>query len=392
MSAPSQAIPLLETSEEYTRVKFLLQLSLRSTAAQEVRIWKVDNPAVQATFEKRSADSLCLDSWVDTTMLDEQNSVQNIFTRGFKFPDSDQGVAFATGNIQLNPSNGGAHQFLYCSAGVGRSFVMDDPNAKKVLPKGYDSVYVQRNLDMDGDGKLSMEEYEAAATHGGRGAEEYRHEYMLLDQRQVMATHLVEFFFDPASPAAAAVDDRPDDDPDKIYDRFDFFDPILYRPVSFRDKMVGSHSHGEVASHKLISIKDAYDTACAASQKEDPVLSARSAHIGERLRNVDLKLREVNKNSAAVEEQIYQMLQDALFELQDETQRKVSMLLGEEIELRRQQEQVQWMEDFLVHQREQATQVDFLAAWKHHLQLRDSNHDRAESQASVLQEVAWQIN
>lgn len=37
-----------------------------------------------------------------------------------------------------------------------------------------------------------------------------------------------------------------------MYDRYDFFDPILYMPVSFRDKMVGSHSAGENATHKVV--------------------------------------------------------------------------------------------------------------------------------------------
>ena len=44
---------------------------------------------------------------------------------------------------------------------------------------------------------------------------------------------------------------------------------------------------------------------------------------------------QVKKNSALVEETVYQMLQEALFQLQDETQRKLNMMLGEELELRR---------------------------------------------------------
>lgn len=46
-----------------------------------------------------------------------------------------------------------------------------------------------------------------------------------------------------------------------LYDRYDFFDPIDYVPVSIRDKMVGSHSTGEASQHKLIGIADAYDAA-----------------------------------------------------------------------------------------------------------------------------------
>ena len=38
----------------------------------------------------------------------------------------------------------------------------------------------------------------------------------------------------------------------QVYDRLDFFDPVLYCPVSLRDRMVGSHSHGEAATHRFI--------------------------------------------------------------------------------------------------------------------------------------------
>ena len=36
-----------------------------------------------------------------------------------------------------------------------------------------------------------------------------------------------------------------DDDPLKLYDRYDFFDPILFTPVSLRDKMMGTHASGK---------------------------------------------------------------------------------------------------------------------------------------------------
>jgi hypothetical protein len=376
-----QAIPLGTKTEEYVRIKYLLQLSLHSTKVEDVRVWKVDNPHLTVQFEKRTQDMLCLDSWVDATSLSEQNSVQNVFSRGFKFPSSGEGMGFASGNLQLDPANGGAHQFLYCHMGTGRSYVMDDSVGKKIIPPSYDSIYVQQNLDRDGDGKFSMEEYEAAATHDQRSPAEYAHNYVLLDPTQVVARYLVEFFFDEEG---AGMSKQEEDD---MYDRYDFFDPILYSPVSFRDKMVGSHSSGENATHKLIGISDAYETAKAASLKQDPILQSRTTDIKQRLACVDEKLRQVNKNSAEIEEQIYQMLQEALFQLQDETQRKMNKLLGEELELRRQLEQIGWVDNFLNKQRTDASPVQFLEAWKNHLQLRDELHELGVEHKSVLDNV-----
>ena len=67
-----QAIPLGTKTEEYVRIKYLLQLSLHSTKVEDVRVWKVDNPHLTVQFEKRTQDMLCLDSWVDATALSEQ--------------------------------------------------------------------------------------------------------------------------------------------------------------------------------------------------------------------------------------------------------------------------------------------------------------------------------
>ena len=104
--------------------------------------------------------------------------------------------------------------------------------------------------------------------------------------------------------------------------------------------------------------------------KPDDVLFTRASEIRGQLREVDAKLRDVTRNSAKVEEEIYAALQDALYQLQDQTQARMSVLLGEEVELRRQLQYMDWIEDHLGQQREEAERVDFLNAWKCHVQLR----------------------
>ena len=75
--------------------------------------------------------------------------------------------------------------------GLGAAGKDDKAAQPPLLPPGYDSIYIQRNLDRDGDGKFRMEEYAAAASHDARGAQDYEHEYMLLDPTQVCARYLV---------------------------------------------------------------------------------------------------------------------------------------------------------------------------------------------------------
>ena len=94
--------------------------------------------------------------------------------------------------------------------------------------------------------------------------------------------------------------------------------------------------------NELSRAADEYNQAIVSSQRRDPTLESVKAQIKEQLSVLNQKLGQVKKNSALVEEAIYQILQEALFQLQDETQRKLNMLLGEELELRRRFAHIEW--------------------------------------------------
>ena len=81
--------------------------------------------------------------------------------------------------------------------------------------------------------------------------------------------------------------------------------------------------------------------------------------------------REINANAIQVEERIYQILQDALKMLQEETQKKMSYLIGDQIEIKRQYEQMQWLQSFLRYQQDILTPADYLNSWSRHLMLRN---------------------
>ena len=60
-----------------------------------------------------------------------------------------------------------ARRFLLCTVGVGRAFILDDPDGERKVPPGYDSLYVQAPVDTDGDGRVSSEEF-AVAVRGSQ--------------------------------------------------------------------------------------------------------------------------------------------------------------------------------------------------------------------------------
>ena len=218
---------------------------------------------------------LSLQCWTDCGALDSSNQMDDICRRGFVFPTNGAGMHFNHGNIKLDDSvesfmdeqtpeatSGSGkqqHFYIFSEVGVGRPYIIDS-GAERRKPVGYDSLYLSKKvLDDDGDGVISAEEYEAIVGMEGKDPSSYEHEFVITDPTQVLPKYVVRF--------AADLDPDEDEemsDPLKVYDRHDFFDPVLYRPVSLRDKMIGSHSMGEAANHKLVSMSDAYNAAVGA--------------------------------------------------------------------------------------------------------------------------------
>ena len=347
-------------------------------------MWKIDNPELIVGFEKRARSLLTLTTFVDSASLDARNSLFEVCRRGFLFPTNGNGMVFTHGNVEgAVPDNGTVKTYILCKVAVGKSYILDDPKGPRNIPPGYDSLYLSSVVDSDGDGQVTAAEYEAAATHDGRPPSEYQHRYIVLDPTLVLPVHVVRCTPKDAQEVANEVDEA-ETDPAKVHDRFDFFDPVLYQPVSLRDKMTGSHSSGEASTHKLRPIQEAYEAALEQSRKKDPKLKNQRSTILQLLTQLDDKLREVNLNFANVEEKIYQVLKEALMQLQTETKKKVSGLLSLELELRRKLEQIDWSENHLNNVRESSKPVDFLTVWRSHTQMREEICSQRMLEGSVL--------
>lgn len=134
---------------------------------------------------------------------------------------------------------------------------------------------------------------------------------------------------------------------------------------------------------------DAYEAAISSSQSGDPLLEERRKGIRDLLKHIDGKLAAVQANSAAVEEALYAKLQEALFALQEETQRKMNLLLSEELELRRQLQQIEWTESFVDIMQASLPPMSFVAGWERHASLRSQLYSSLSGglSAKVLEEV-----
>lgn len=346
--------------EEFQRVAYLLRSALGSVSAEVLSIHAVNSPQQDATFEGNHAGCTVLDSWVNSRDLPEENTVHNIVHHGgrFRITDANKGAIFAIGTLGIDETNTppGPHQyeFLYCRVATGRSFVVDPSQiGTHGIPSGYDSIIVHKDAN------------DAS----------YLREYILNDESRIYPAFVVTAVFD-------VVGDRqlPPHDPnanelnelaatmcaEHANMPLQFFDPVSYVPLCITCKMTGSHSSGENATHQLTFLQDAYLASMEDLDREAAIVEDRRRTIGQQLESVDRRMAAVNANYDRCQDEIYEIVQRAVQVLHEETQSKLSALLSDESELKRQLEYYAWMEAFLAYQRRTVDPVEFLQAYRSH--------------------------
>lgn len=102
-----------------------------------------------------------------------------------------------------------------------------------------------------------------------------------------------------------------------------------------------------MASHELEKISDYFNQITLKINEMDPNLEKRKDQLEELLAVVDGKVKEINKTTSQIQSELTQMFQDALKDLQTISRRKLSYLISDQLEIRRQYDYIQWMESFL---------------------------------------------
>ena len=95
----------------------------------------------------------------------------------------------------------------------------------------------------------------------------------------------------------------------------------------------------------------------------DPNLQKRKDQLEELLSVVDNKIKNINKTTTDIQNQLTKMFQDSLKDLQHISRKKISFLISDQLEIRRQYDYIQWMESFLKYQFNVLPPNNFLASW-----------------------------
>jgi CRISPR/Cas system CSM-associated protein Csm2 small subunit len=387
------------TSREWSSIEYNLKLCIGSTTPVVKQIWSISSPHLINSFEKISQGMLVLDSWVDTSKLNEDNRIEEICGKGFNIPSA--GLVFSVGSLKADSSLSfnRTYEFMLVKVAVGKSYTISldsIENTKISAPKGYDSVYLYNH-----------------------SPNSYNHNYLLTESSQILPSFLVQFELDPnleegvhvqlcdicqeskaslfcsADNAVLCVDcdEEHHTRGNKLMQRHkrvsiaekpkrfgncsfhldshvEFYCSTCLIPICIHCKMVGSHSTPETSNHVFERINEAYARALSEASEPDPLLEQKKSQLKSFLTQLDDRINEIKHNAEQIESKIYKALQEVLLQLQQETQGKISNLLACEMEIKRQLEEISWIECFLKYEQEILSPAHFMVAWGRHCDLK----------------------
>eukprot|EP00842_Homolaphlyctis_polyrhiza_P006860 jgi/Hompol1/763/HPOL_005432-RA len=404
---------LAPTSVEFGQIEYGLQLTLRASTARIVAAYAISNPHISLQFERRAKDILVLPAWLDASLFGGINTEEDVIRRGFRFPPPHQGLAFTIGRIDgldkatQSSSKTILKKAMMCQVAVGRAYIADQLTAEREsLPEGYDSFQIQDPAILaDNPAMVSNETM-----------------YYIKNTVQVLPQYIVHYEFDPSKEKNSREKARCDNCEEEVAavycaadvanlcqkcdqtlhqtklasrhhrtpigkgaDVFgncrhhpekaiEFFCSLCHIPVCVFCKMVGNHANGEAARHQLVSVTEAYQSVLQEAQMPDPILQSRITEISNQISAVNSRARAVEKMGLQVEQQIEEMYQRAMSDLKSIIQSKLTILLSDEMELKRQQADIMRLESFLKYQH-LGDATTCLFNWSRHQQFRAALHD-----------------
>lgn len=138
--------------------------------------------------------------------------------------------------------------------------------------------------------------------------------------------------------------------------------------------MVGNHANGEASKHQLVNVVEAYQTVLHEAKQPDPILHSRKNDIVNQIAAINSRAKAVEKMGTQLEHNIEEMFKKAMKELRDIIQYKLTVLLSDELELRREMGEIDRLEDFLLYQ-QQGDATTYLFNWARHQYFRAELHD-----------------
>ncbi|CAD2110057.1 zinc finger protein, putative [Plasmodium vinckei] len=154
-----------------------------------------------------------------------------------------------------------------------------------------------------------------------------------------------------------------------------------------------SHAHKDLSnvnlfnfnnnSDTIISLKMAYNAIMQHSSKPSNFIKERKKNLNNLLEKIDKLHEQVSLNMNEAEKNVYTVLEDLVKQLHTTTDKKMSSILSEEYELKRQFNEIMWNENFLYYLQTILPPADFMNAWLKHCQYREEIEQNSEHSEKI---------
>jgi SLT domain-containing protein len=128
-------------------------------------------------------------------------------------------------------------------------------------------------------------------------------------------------------------------------------------------KIKGEHSTGYLAGHQLQKISDYYLDAAKRLEIKEPKLDARKFQLKKLLEYLDSQIEVINNKTSELQTNLKLEFQKVLAKLESISKQKLSFLMSEQLEVKRQYDFIEWMESFIKYEKEMLPPNNFLVAW-----------------------------
>ena len=395
---------------EYDQIQYYLKTCLLDRGvSQNLEVWKIENPESNYKYERKTSNMLKVACWSHSNTI-EGCSLEDICTKGVRFDRTEAGgMEFKTGVIDFSSDLAlyTSYCLVYFEVAVGRAYVSDKDVKLMKIPAGYDSLYIPPvPLDRNNDGEFDLSEYQSAAQFDNRDPSQYRHRYFVKDPTQVCPKYVVRFDLAKKIPGGA-IGFSPTGAPRSVEasantedDDLSMFDPITLTAVSKKAQQqstLGASGASTILGlssssgpNSAIPIHQAFNQAMEDFylKDKDPVMLSKRDWTSRQLSILEEKVREVTLNYAEISEAIAEAAAKATLKLQNITRSKLETCLSMEIELRREAEQLAWLDAHVDAQmrdaqaaavntslpksEQQRRKLDFIKSWKYYTIFRNS--------------------
>lgn len=173
IDAPSIGVWLDSSSSEFKAIYYNVVSNINeSSFVKKIEICKIENNENQSRFERNYTNANKINCWVNFDSIGSNQSIESICKSGFDFSQTEKkGMDFFNGSLDINSNQTSFKDLILINVdcAVGRSYIVSKNNSDKVIPEGFDSLYIMdKSIKLGEDNKFQLKDYQ----HIGKDFEE----------------------------------------------------------------------------------------------------------------------------------------------------------------------------------------------------------------------------